>query len=59
MKLCLEFKFCGFEIISSEDIALFIFFTKPQVLIFIFFCSQAFQGYLCCYLNKVHFLKEN
>ena len=37
IKLCLEFKFCGFQVIALEDTVLFILFTKPQVLLFIFF----------------------
>ena len=42
-KLCLEFKFWGFYIIALEDILLFLFFTKPQVLLFIFFVPRIFK----------------
>ena len=36
--------------IALEDNVLFIFFTKPKVLLFyLFFCFKAFQAYLCSY----------
>ena len=51
MKLCLEFKFCGFKIITLEDIVLFIFFTKLQVLLFLSFFLPRLFNYICYYLT--------
>ena len=63
IKLCLEFKVYGFQIIALEDIVLVIFFAKLQVSLFIFFL---FPGFLSIslllfyhFLNKVLFLKDN
>lgn len=62
MKLGLEFKFCGFQIIALEH-SFFIFFIEPEVLCFIFFLFTDFSSiFLLLFyhlLNKFHFLKDS
>ena len=43
---------CGFTIIALEDIVLFIFFTKPQVLPFYLYFVPRLFTYICyCFIN--------
>ena len=47
---CLAFKIVVVALYCIRRYCFFIFFTKPQVLLFylFFFCSQVFQVYLYC-----------